>query len=144
MATIKRYESIEISIPNGSQNTRFYFPDLPNLRNALIDRLVLYNSQVINPSVLTGGTPATSTDIIDTSITLYAGDQQLIYNCPLTSFLFGISSNYLTLSIDGVGGYNIPLDFNGQIISWTKSYISSPYTQNDSPAVYSFGCFYHF
>jgi hypothetical protein len=119
---------------------------MPNLRNALIDRFILFNNNVIYPSVLTGGNPATEQDIQQTSITLYAGDQQLIYNCPLTSFLFGIGYGYVTTTgiNTGIGGYNIPLDFNGQIISWTKSYISSPYTQQDSPAVYSFGCFYHF
>ncbi len=139
MATIKRYESIEIIIPDGATNTRFYFPDLPNLRNALIDKFVLYGSIAINPSVLTGGTPAPLYNILQSSLTLYNGDQQFIYNNPLSS---------LINIVDPFGGdtpyYNIPLEFNGQIISWTKSYITSPYPQNTTNVIFSFGVFYHF
>jgi hypothetical protein len=137
MATIKRFESIEIVIPIGSSLTRYYFPDLPNLRNALIDRLVIFPNTAISPSVLTGGYTATYFAIQRTSITLYAGDQQLIYNCPLSS-LINIAVNTSDVY------YNLPLEFNGQVISWTKSYISSPYPQDDNNVVFSFGCFYHF
>jgi len=137
MATIKRYESIEIAIPNGSTLTRYYFPDLPNLRNALIDRFVLYPPDAANPSVLTGGTPASFYDISRTSIVLYNGDQQMIYTCPLVSFI-NIVNNF------DHAYYNLPMEFNGQIISWTKSYITSPYPQDSTNTVYSFGCFYHF
>ena len=137
MATIKRFESIEIVIPSGSTITRYYFPDLPNLRNALIDKLVIFPNTAISPSVLTGGTPASYFAIQQTSITLYDGDQQLIYNCPLSSLINSANNG-------GNGYYNLPLEFNGQVISWTKSYISSPYPQDDTNVVFSFGCFYHF
>jgi hypothetical protein len=139
MATIKRYESIEIIIPSGATNTRFYFPDLPNLRNALIDKFILYSAAAINPSVLTGGNVAPIYNILQSSLTLYNGDQQFIYNNPLSSLInladsFSGESQY----------YNIPLEFNGQIISWTKSYITSPYPQDSDNVVFSFGVFYHF
>lgn len=135
MATIKRFEPIEIYIPTDSQLTRFYFPDLPNLRNALIDRLILFDEQCINPSIITGGNVAPFFNIGQTSITLYYQDTQIIYNCPLTSFVYQVGpASY----------YNIPLDFNGQIISWTKSYISSPNIQDSTNNVFSFGVFYHF
>ena len=139
MATIKRYESIEIIIPDGATNTRFYFPDLPNLRNALIDKFVLYPQIAINPSVLTGGIPATPSNILQSSLTLYNGDQQFIYNNPLSSLL------NIVVNITGESQYyNIPLEFNGQIVSWTKSYITSPYPQDTTNVIFSFGVFYHF
>jgi hypothetical protein len=140
MATIKRYESIEIQIPSGSILNRYYFNDYPNLRNSLIQNIYLFSDQAINPSVLTGGQPATIGDIQQTSITLYSGDQQLIYNCPLTSFIYQQTQN----SAGAYPGNFFPLNFNGINISWTKSYISSPYVQDSNNVVYSFGVFYNF
>jgi len=139
MATLKRYESIELQIPSGSTLNRYYFNDYPNLRNSLISNIYLYTDESIYPSILTGGTPASIYDIQQTSITLYSGDQQLIYNCPLTSFIFQTGANSVEYC-----SYFFPLDFNGINISWTKSYISSPYPQDTNGVVYSFGVFYNF
>ena len=55
---VARFEAIEISVPNGSILTRFPFPDLPNLRNAKIDRIVFYTAGTISATPLTGSTPA--------------------------------------------------------------------------------------
>jgi hypothetical protein len=133
---VNRFEAVEIVIPTGSNLTRFYFPNLPNLTNALVDRIVLFNMKATNTSVLTGGTIATIEDITQTSITLYQGDLQLYYNLPLTT-LINVAS-YDTVY------YNIPIDIDGMEISWTKSFISSPIAQNNTGVVYSFGIYYHF
>ena len=133
---VNRYESVEIVIPSGSTLTRFYFPNLPNLTNALVDRIVLFNYKATNTSVLTGGTIAGIDNITQTSITLYQGDLQLYYNLPLTS-LINVAS-YDT------GYYNIPIDIDGMEISWTKSFITSPIAQPTTDVVYSFGIYYHF
>ena len=39
---IKRYEAVEINVPSGSTLTRFYFPDLPQLRQAKIESIQTY------------------------------------------------------------------------------------------------------
>ncbi len=133
---VNRFEAVEIIIPSGSTATRFYFPNLPNLTNALVDRIVLFNFPATNTSILTGGTIATIQDITQTSITLYQGDLQLYYNLPLTSLI--------NVAFFGSGYYNIPIDIDGMEISWTKSFITSPIAQNDTGVVYSFGIYYHF
>jgi len=140
---VNRYEPVEIVIPSGSNLTRFYFPNLPNLTNALVDRIVLYTEFASATSILTGGTPATPYDILQTSITLYQGDLQLYYNMPLS-----LLNNYVYTTGDGSGVsntyYNIPIDIDGMEISWTKSFISSPIPQDSNNVVFSFGIFYHF
>lgn len=137
MATTKRFEAVEILASNGS--LRWYFPDLPNLRNALIDRFDVYPISVINPSILTGNVPADEIDLQLTNITFYAGDNQILYNVPLTTFIFQVSNGENASSYQ-----NLPLEWNGQIISWTKSYISTPYALDSSNPTFSFGVFYHF
>jgi len=137
---INRFEAVEIPIPNESTLTKFYFPNLPNLTNALVDRIVLYNGNTQFTSILTGGTPSSTTQIAQTTITLYQGDLQLYYNLPLTSLINAATSS----GASGLGYYNIPIDIDGMEISWTKSFISSPIAQDNTDRVFSFGIFYHF
>lgn len=133
---VNRFEAVEIYIPDGSTATRFYFPNLPNLTNALVDRIVLFPNNAAITSILTGGATASITGITQTTITLYQGDLQLYYQLPLNALLNNAS--YST------SYYNIPLDLDGIEISWTKSFISSPLSQDSTGLFYSFGVFYHF
>jgi hypothetical protein len=137
---VNRFEAVEIVIPDQTTLTRFYFPNLPNLTNALVDRIVLYNEYAATKSILTGGNYATLQQIQQTSITLYQGDLQLYYNLPLSTLV-----NVATVdSTTPLGYYNLPIDIDGMEISWTKSFISSPIAQANTNTVFSFGIFYHF
>ena len=101
---IKRYEAVEINVPSGSTLTRFYFPDLPQLRNAKIEAIQTYIAGAISLTPLTGSTPVTAADAKKSFLTLYQGDLQLIYNIPIlalnniqegaapTSFVFELPS----------------------------------------------------
>jgi hypothetical protein len=133
---VNRFEAVEIIIPSGSTATRFYFPNLPNLTNALVDRIVLFPSNAASNSILTGGAPAGNDAITQSTITLYQGDLQLYYQLPLNALLNNAN--------DISPYYNIPLDLDSIEISWTKSFISSPFSQDTTGVVYSFGVFYHF
>ena len=137
---VNRFEAVEIVIPDQTTLTRFYFPNLPNLTNALVDRIVLYNEYAALTSILTGGTYATLQQIVQTSITLYQGDLQLYYNLPLSTLVNVATTNGVIYS----NYYNLPIDIDGMEISWTKSFISSPIAQADTNTVFSFGIFYHF
>ena len=48
MPILKRFEAVEVAIPNGSTNTRFYFPNLPNLANAMIQNIQVYGNKFID------------------------------------------------------------------------------------------------
>jgi len=134
---VARFESVEVSVPNGSTLTRFAFPDLPNLRNAKIDRIVFYTPGTITATPLTGSTPVTVADMKKSFVTLYEGDLQLLYSVPILEF-----NNIVNASTDPY--QNDPLDIDGITISWTKSYISLPTALATTNVAYSIGVFYHF
>ena len=52
MIRIERFEAVEINVPTGSTLTRFYFPDLPNLRNAKITGVQVYTAGTITATPL--------------------------------------------------------------------------------------------
>ena len=53
MIRIDRFEAVEIPVPSGSTLTRFYFNDLPNLRNAQITAIQVYTAGTITATPLT-------------------------------------------------------------------------------------------
>ena len=63
MLRIERFEAVEINVPTSSTLTRFYFPDLPNLRNAKITAIQVYTPGTITATPLTGSTPVTLADL---------------------------------------------------------------------------------
>jgi len=137
MIRIDRFEAVEIPVPSGSTLTRFYFNDLPNLRNAQITAIQVYTAGTISATPLTGSTPVTTADLKKSFLTLYEGDLQLVYNVPM------ISLNNLVNSASDPYTFELPT-VNGLTISWTKSYVSLPTALATTGTAYSFGVYYHF
>jgi len=137
MIRIDRFEAVEIAVPSGSTLTRFYFNDLPNLRNAQITAIQVYTAGTITATPLTGSTPVTTADLKKSFLTLYEGDLQLVYNVPM------ISLNNLVNSAADPYTFELPT-VNGLTISWTKSYVSLPTALATTGTAYSFGVYYHF
>jgi hypothetical protein len=137
MTRIERFEAVEIPVPSGSTLTRFYFPDLPNLRNARITNIAIYTAGTITATPLTGSTPVTTADLKKTSLTLYEGDLQLVYNIPILSF------NSIVNSAADPYQFELP-SVNGMTVSWVKSYVSLPTALATTGVAYSFGVYYHF
>jgi len=135
--SLTRYEAVEIPVISGSTLTKWFFPDLPNLRNARIRMIDAYTPGTITATPLTGSTPATVADMKKTTITLYVGDLQLVYNMPLLTF-----NNFVNSANDPY--LNIPVNVNGMTISWTKSFVSVPTALATTGVAYSFGIFYDF
>jgi hypothetical protein len=130
---IKRFEAVEINVPSGSTLTRFYFPDLPQLRNAKIEAVQVYAAGSISATPLTGSTPVALADLKKSFLTLYQGDLQLIYNIPLVA-LQDIS--------DSATPYVFQLPSMNDI-SWTKSFVSLPTALGTTAVAYSFGVYYY-
>jgi hypothetical protein len=137
MIRIERFEAVEISVPSGSTLTRFYFNDLPNLRNAKITSIQVYTAGTITATPLTGSTPVTTADLKKSFLTLYAGDLQLVYNVPM------ISLNNIVNSATDPYTFELPA-INGMTISWIKSYVSLPTALATTGTAYSFGVYYNF
>lgn len=137
MTRIERFEAVEIAVPSGSTLTRFYFPDLPNLRNARITNIAIYTAGTITATPLTGSTPVTTADLKKSFLTLYEGDLQLVYNIPMLSF------NSIVNGAADPYQFELP-SVNGLTVSWVKSYVSLPTALATTGTAYSFGVFYHF
>jgi len=135
MPVINRFESVEVLIPSGSTNTRYYLPNLPNLSGALISAIQVYTPGTLSASPNTGSTMVTEADLKKSFITLYSGDLQLIYNAPLLAFsnIINSSTNPYTNSLP---------DINNMIISWTKSFISLASAPATTNCVYALGVYY--
>ena len=133
---IKRFEAVEIPVPNGSTLTRFYFPDLPQLRNAKIEAVQVYVAGAISATPLTGSTPVTVADAKKSFLTLYQGDLQLIYNIPILG-LNNIQEGTTTPFV-----FELP-SMNDIDISWTKSFVSLPSALATTNVAYSFGVYYY-
>jgi hypothetical protein len=137
MIRIERFEAVEISVPSSSTLTRFYFPDLPNLRNAKITGIQVYTAGTITATPLTGSTPVTTADLKKSFLTLYEGDLQLVYNVPMLNF------NNIVNSAADPYTFELP-NVNGITISWVKSYVNLPTALATTNVAYSFGVYYHF
>jgi hypothetical protein len=135
MLKIKRFEAVEIPVPSGSTLTRFYFPDLPQLRNAKIEAIQVYPAGTLAASPLTGSALPVLADLKKSFLTLYQGDLQLIYNIPLVA---------LTNIADSATPYSFELSqLNDIDISWTKSFVSLPSALGTTNVAYSFGIYYY-
>ena len=138
MIRLERFEAVEIAVPSGSTLTRFYFPDLPNLRNAKITAIQVYTAGTITATPLTGSTPVTTADLKKSFLTLYEGDLQLVYNVPMLNF-----NNMVTGATPDPYTFELPA-VNGITISWVKSYVTLPSALATTNVAYSFGVYYHF
>lgn len=137
MIRVSRFEAVEIPVPSGSTLTRFYFPDLPNLRNSKITSIQVYTAGTITATPLTGSTPVTTADLKKSYLTLYSGDLQLVYNIPMLTF------NNIVNSAADPYVFELPV-VNGITISWVKSYVVLPTALATTGVAYSFGVYYEF
>ena len=117
MIRLERFEAVEIPVSSGSTLTRWYFNDLPNLRNAKITAIQIYTAGTISATPLTGSTPVTTADMKKSFLTLYQGDLQLVYNVPM------LTLNNMVNSAADPYTFELPA-VNGITVSWIKSYVS--------------------
>lgn len=130
------YEFAEVPIPSGSTASRFYFPDLPQLREvALINIETFYAADL--STTPTGATPIAEADLIKSYLVLFANERESIFRIPLITLRRiqiqgGVANGMISM---------LP-NFNGQKVVWAKSYIqmaASPTTTNRN---FCFGIYY--
>lgn len=119
---IQRYEFIECVIPANSTQTRFYFPDQPNLRFTNLLNLVAYNNNQVGFSILSNTEVIGDADASNIFLVLYFDDKEAVNRIPLCE---------LTSSTNFLGAKNTAIPalknmFAGQQVTWAKSYIILP------------------
>lgn len=117
---VRRYEAVSVPYTSGSTQNKINFPDQPNLRNAKIHGIDLpgglydyYGRSNFNYA---------SGVITNIFVTLYSDGREIVQNMPLAEFgtLRAAGATYVQnpFNINGI------LAFNGQVITWTKCYLS--------------------
>ena len=121
----RRYQIVEIPIPNGATNTSFSIPDQPNLRNALIHEIEIFPATVITATPVNQGAPLAVADLQRGSLTLTIGTSNDIQQVPLVRLQkFQASTTPFIRE---------PFLLDGLIVSWDKctvNFTQAPGTTN--------------
>lgn len=120
MNKVQNYEFLEIVIPASSTGTRFYAPDQPQLRFTSLLNLVVYTTDTITNSILSGNPLLSIANLKNTYLVLYYNDKESVSRIPVLE-LNRVVSNSATAAFS----YDIT-PFAGQQIIWAKSYIQTP------------------
>lgn len=140
---VTRFEYVEISVPNGSTLRQFPFPDLPNLRNAKILSMELFYNIDPTTSVTyapSGALTMSKSAMVNCYLTMYEGDLQIVKDMPVVKLQHLVYNN----SNDAVFSISTEkqVAFNGQIISWNKSYVRFSSALGETNFVVAFGITY--
>ena len=132
---LERYQLVTINVPAGSTVRQWYFPDQPDLRDAIIQHISAYHADLVSlsPQNLT---VISSADLCNAYMVLNIGEKEDI-KIPLNNFI--VLGEPISSPVYNVNGY-IPLaDLH---IHWSKSYIqfAAPYAATQFQIM--FGVFY--
>ena len=112
---IVKHEFAQINVPKGATNNRFYFPELPNLRD-----VHLLNLEIPSVDYLPK-TPDNKANINNalfqtTFLTLVSYDgKEFCHQIPIQHLIYQSAS--------GTGIDTLLKQFSGQKVNWTKSYV---------------------
>lgn len=130
----KPFENYQfVSIQMQSNAGRFYFPDLPNLREVYTTALVFYTDQISQKDI--NGFTAT-TQYPNAYITLNSNGEEFVQKMELVTF----NSMYSNLLQNMVGLITFP----NVKIQYQKSYVEMAYgaTAPTFPSCFQFGVYY--
>jgi hypothetical protein len=139
---VKRYDMISVAFPAGTTATKLIFPDQPQLRGAKVHGIdVVYTTVDINGIA---NINYVATGIIqNTFLTLYFNGEEGIKQIPLAELTHIQGNN--TAFANTVGQYNTNgiMGMAGQVITWTKSYLTlAAPTPPAVNSVYVIGVYY--
>lgn len=112
----QNYEFVSVNVPASSTSQRYYFPDLPNLRDVSLNLIEAYNLQTISVDP-NGLTICPDTDFKRSFLVLYANERESIFRIPL------IALNRFVPGATYVPGVQNLYEFANQRIVWSKSYV---------------------
>jgi hypothetical protein len=135
-STSPLYNYLNVEIIINDTTGKYYFPDIPQLRDAKIQAISYYPEGVLATRDY-NNVPLMSTaiDLTNTFVTFYSGNKEAIQNLPLYKLLnLGYIGN-----IDGLFTIdNLMIDFSKSYVSWANNY--APVTP--LPFAIMFGVFY--
>lgn len=144
-STSPLYNSLNIQLIINNLNDTYYFPDIPQLRDAKLQAISFYPSLTANKDV----NNVNLLNISDTSygyLTLYSGNKEAVQNLPLLKLV-----NVAKASTNGTTETNSPGNADGLftldnlVVDFSKSFVrfASGYSLTTSlPVSLSFQVFY--
>jgi len=129
------YNYLNVEIIVNDLTGRYYFPDLPQLRDAKLQAISFYPAGVQPTKDYNNINLMNQTDLQNTFITLYSGNKEAVQNLPLWKLVnIGSIGN-----IDGLFTLdNIVVDFSKSYVQWSAS--QTPNTA--VPFAIMFGIYY--
>jgi hypothetical protein len=147
---VVRYDTISIPVQAGTQQTKFFFPDQPFLRNAKIHGIEYLD--VVNKDI--NGNEILHMIYFPSQgfyFTGYYDGKESIYRLPLVEMVnqsFIPSAESAAVGFSGQTLYNVNgiLAVGGKVIQWPKSYVTSSAIINTTGPlqdyVFTFGVYY--
>jgi hypothetical protein len=148
--TLDNYLNVQIVVNN--LNDKYYFPDLPQLREAKITGISFYPKLSTTTNLDVNNVPLLNiTNAIKSFLTLYSGDVQKVQNLPLMKLKNlwiqetnggGAPENF---NNNKVGNQEGIFQLNNLIIDFSKSYVSLASNQTITqtlPVSINFGVYY--
>ena len=108
------YNYLNVEIIINDTTGKYYFPDIPQLRDARIQALSFYPSGLPAVKDYNNVTLLTGTDLNNTFITLYSGNKEAIQNLPL----------YKLVNLGYVGNIDGLFTIDNLMIDFSKSFVS--------------------
>ncbi len=124
--SVQRIQMIEIDVPAGNTQTKFIFPDQPQLTGlqglpVVIDSITSYSSESLPKSPLTFQDVIGADEISLAFLTIYQGDLAIVNACPLVDLMEVSRVGSATYGNVGTIKAN---NFRNLInVSWTKSFV---------------------
>jgi hypothetical protein len=136
-STSPLYNFINIQLVANSQQSKWYFPDLPQLRTAKIQAISFYTDLSGMTYDINNVNLINNTDLIRGYLTLYSGNKEAIQNLPLLKLINSTTNNFG--NNDGLFQFdNIVVDFSKSYVSFANGYALT----TTLPASFEFGVYY--
>jgi len=136
-----KYQLISINVPANSTGTRYNFPDQPNLRTAGLTSVATYSDKAISIGP-NGEAVSPIEDFKKAYLVLVNGNQEDIFRIPLVELNRVVPNNFD--ATEYVPAITHLIEFMGQQIDWSKSYIQLGSAPSVSTAFsFFFGIYYN-
>ena len=130
-----------VSVQVNSVQSRYYFPDLPNLRDVKTYCISAYNSNILQRDINAVPT-VNQTDFSNTFITLYANNREVFQRLDMQYFLtlvnYGAWANNYASFTGSLALDYLKIDFSKSFIEFASGYTPTTVT----PYVFPFGVYY--
>lgn len=115
-STSPLYNYLNVQIIINSNNNKYYFPDIPQLRDAKLQSISFYSNLILTRDYNNVPLMDNVGDLDYAYLTLYSGNKEAVQNLPLWKLCNVGNSG----SVDGL------FNLDNIIVDFSKSYISFP------------------